>query len=448
MAFASEPNTLSDHQSVVNEMLYSIAGFGSVKSSSYPSPCASNGTTYNSTSFTGGRCGSAPPLSSGPSECDNAGWVEHEGPEGTGCFRQLNNDKRKPFKWYSRKGDDLGKVIIELQGGGACYGDFTCTSPLYPPYGSILTCMTDPLPGLANLLKVSPGLHYHCNKLNPLASYSHVYVPYCTCDRHAGNNPTKRYGYFPFRQNGFHVGNINFQAVLTWMKEEMPFGKVTDIFVTGDSAGAIGSYVQVGNVIDAFPNARVVHWADSYIPVFGKEGWEEAVANWNLLESFSPKVKITQDDLTWSELGMIGILEKTANTYPQVPFASYWTADEAIQPFFFGLTTSYLGCMLAFPHMIRSIRTIPCVQKYSEDWNTTVLKYVEKVKVLQLSNYALFQGQRIDNFLTGHVISFTSDFYTQVAEEDPSMKHLDWINAVMSPSSEMNQVMYEPAVVM
>merc|ERR1712087_1023184 len=108
MAFASEPNTLSDHQSVVNEMLYSIAGFGSVKSSSYPSPCASNGTTYNSTSFTGGRCGSAPPLSSGPSECDNGGWVEHEGPEGTGCFRQLNNDKRKPFKWYSRKGFGQG----------------------------------------------------------------------------------------------------------------------------------------------------------------------------------------------------------------------------------------------------------------------------------------------------------------------------------------------------
>jgi hypothetical protein len=176
-------------------------------------------------------------------------------------------------------------------------------------------------------LNLRGGLGDDNNPLNPLANFSKVFVPYCTGDAHTGNH-TPWYG-------THHWGRNNFFDALQWAKANVP--SPTTVLVTGVSAGAVGTYVLSPWVMDAYPNARHVAIADSYAPIFGRTGYNDGFANWDLYGAFNAgSIPIKRDELTpWRELINAFSLNITALAYPKAQFATYVSAYDSVESGFY-----------------------------------------------------------------------------------------------------------------
>src|SRR5947207_2143905 len=74
------------------------------------------------------------------------------------------------------------KVIIEFEGGGACWDQKTCgfASSLFKETVDIEKHMVD--------LAGSQTWYDHANPNHPMKDWTHVFIPYCTGDIHWGDN--------------------------------------------------------------------------------------------------------------------------------------------------------------------------------------------------------------------------------------------------------------------
>ncbi len=117
------------------------------------------------------------------------------------------------------------KILIELQGGGACWDALTCTFQKFflsfPPWNNELverSCSE-----LGDLI---------CSKNfggEDLSEYTTIFIPYCTQDIHMGDSEGTEYGVK-------HVGAHNLHRTLQWMFKNFP--NPASVFITGCSAGA------------------------------------------------------------------------------------------------------------------------------------------------------------------------------------------------------------------
>jgi len=108
------------------------------------------------------------------------------------------------YAFLVRRGNTLDKVVVEFQGGGACWSeetcsrgdneDFTDTSLLdttIPIFGfSLLDCSTWDSWGLKTHSNLFGGLIDREEKGNPVSGWSYIFVSYCTKDVHIGNKKT------------------------------------------------------------------------------------------------------------------------------------------------------------------------------------------------------------------------------------------------------------------
>jgi hypothetical protein len=174
-----------------------------------------------------------------------AQWQEFKPGNGTLCA------KGGEYSYYAKKGT-INKLVVFLQGGGACWSALTCDA------GSCSEAVPrNQLKDLENaegLLSTGNG--------SPVEGWHQLYLPYCSCDGHSGNK-TVKYGLKKFH----HHGRINAQAALQWAYDNVPNPDVT--FTTGCSAGSVGSYIWAPHVMDHYPKAKNYHVGDSYIPLFG-----------------------------------------------------------------------------------------------------------------------------------------------------------------------------------
>jgi len=124
------------------------------------------------------------------------------------------------------KAGDPKKVLIFLQGGGACWqGFYNCTPRTVAPPE------TGPFPGVFD--PSSPD--------NPFADYSVVYMPYCDGSAFGGDNDPVDPNYpFDLRDSGvrFHRGVRNVSAGMYVAAEMFPDAK--RVTVMGHSAGGVG----------------------------------------------------------------------------------------------------------------------------------------------------------------------------------------------------------------
>lgn len=130
------------------------------------------------------------------------------------------------------------KLVIYLQGGGACFNGLTCTANP-GSYGS---------GNFGN--GPSGGLFSTSNNENPLKDWSFVYVPYCTGDVHAGNATGVDVpgGLAPKNQSFVGYANIGH-----YLKRIIPtFKNVTQVLLTGESAGGFGAFYNYDRVAQAF----------------------------------------------------------------------------------------------------------------------------------------------------------------------------------------------------
>jgi hypothetical protein len=154
-------------------------------------------------------------------ESDFGVWKQHK-------FSQENGDGPKciagdDYSVFTRAGDPK-KLLIFLQGGGACWqGFYNCNvlaDDQAPP-------AEGPFPGVFD--SSAPD--------NPFADYSVVYMPYCDGSAFGGDNDVADAN-FPYGPVRFHRGVRNQSAGMDVAGKMFPRAK--QITVMGHSAGGVG----------------------------------------------------------------------------------------------------------------------------------------------------------------------------------------------------------------
>ena len=194
-------------------------------------------------------------------------WIAVAGGPETGCSH--GDD----WAFMVRPGR-ADRLVVEFEGGGCCFDWDTCLLPIYTKTVSVDKKLST--------LKTRGGIG-GAHEGNPITNWTHVFVPYCTGDAHMGNH-TAAYGVH-------HVGRVNFEFAMDWVHNNMGDLRPEVVFVTGESAGSVASYVLAPWVFERYPTARHVHLGDSYAPLFGVTGYNGGVKHWLSQAAFHPKVR-------------------------------------------------------------------------------------------------------------------------------------------------------------
>jgi hypothetical protein len=154
------------------------------------------------------------------------GWVKHtydpDGGNGPICIAGT------PFSAFTRAGNPA-KLLIMLQGGGACWQDFYNCNVLSE-------AQEPPVPRV--------GIWDFDSKDNPFANYSIVYMPYCDGSVFGGDNDVFDPAFgaaigVPAAVVRFHRGLRNLTAGMDLGKATFPHARL--ITVAGSSAGGVGA---------------------------------------------------------------------------------------------------------------------------------------------------------------------------------------------------------------
>lgn len=135
------------------------------------------------------------------------------------------------------------KLVIYMEGGGACYDVNTCE-------GNPSTADESEFSFWANSFG-KEGI-FSSSKNNPFRDWNFIYVPYCTGDLHAGS----LIGNVPDGPAGqVFYGYNNMGLVLDLIKPY--FGNLNNVLLTGQSAGGFGATFNFIQVAEAFPNSNL-----------------------------------------------------------------------------------------------------------------------------------------------------------------------------------------------
>jgi hypothetical protein len=166
------------------------------------------------------------------------------------------------FRFWVRPGDPK-KVAVVFDGGGACWDNLTCSNPFGGSgelsfYSPDIPAGTDPS-GYGGLLDFA-------NPANPVKDWTVVAIPYCTGDVHLGaaDQRYRMVGHRGLPRNFtiHHRGYDNFMVVLDWITRNVQ-QDVSDLLVTGASAGGYGAAGLFPWVAQAYPQARLSVLADA-----------------------------------------------------------------------------------------------------------------------------------------------------------------------------------------
>jgi hypothetical protein len=245
------------------------------------------------------------------------GWNRIPGREGTGCA----HDSTFNFKVRPGLPD---KVMIFLNGGGACWRAAECDPKSKPTY----TMTADS----ANDASVRQGIFDVANEANPVRDYTMIYVPYCTGDVHLG---TRTVDYEKGAARTFavrHEGAANLEAVLDWVYSNVRNPRM--VFVTGVSAGAIPSPVVAAKVARHYPRARVVQLGDA-------AGGYQSPAVPALLAGWGATDYLQRDpayrNLDSADFSFERLYLAASRSAPRVHFAQFNAAEDVTQLYFLAL---------------------------------------------------------------------------------------------------------------
>lgn len=242
-------------------------------------------------------------------------WTKIEPSVQTRCARDT------PYAFWVRQGDPQ-KLMIYFQGGGGCYDAATCGT--VGSYDDAITSSDNPNATIGGIFDLD-------NPQNPFQGHTMLFIPYCTGDVHAGsqiNSYTPANGE-PF--DIFHYGHTNASTALNWAYANVEHPE--SIFVTGCSAGAIGSILHTPHIIEQYPDSIVTQLGDS-------GGGLTAFLEWNIDADYGAGGNFPD----WIS-GMEGELAQAftiskfttavANHFPNYIFAQYNAFDDRTQRRYF-----------------------------------------------------------------------------------------------------------------
>ncbi|MER3450909.1 MAG: esterase [Thermus sp.] len=229
-------------------------------------------------------------------------WQEVQ-PPGTVC------SDGSPWKFYVSPGDPK-RVLIDFQGGGACWNAQTCA-----PESRTYRKKVDP-----QELLLAQGIYNRMSIANPFFGWTHVFVPYCTGDLHVGR-ATVDYGGFKVH----HQGARNALAALEYVFRNYP--KPDRVFVTGCSAGGYGAVFWADKILSTYKNVQIAVCGDAALGVATRDFPGNRVWNARLpeLPGLGPNPSVEE------------IYRALAQTYPSAAFSQYTTQLDGTQIYFYGL---------------------------------------------------------------------------------------------------------------
>jgi hypothetical protein len=219
---------------------------------------------------------------------------------------------------------DPTRVVLYFEGGGACFSADTCAFD-GPDKSYISSSLATP-----ELMAQRGGMFDLADPRNPLADFSFVYVPYCTGDVHLGD--VER-AYAP-GLTVEHRGHPDAMVALDHLAQAYPDAR--QIVVTGSSGGSVPTPLYAGLVADDFPDARIVSVADSS-GAFPDDPVVNTVVGrlWNTQASV-PDWPETRD-VGLADWSVPGLFRYAGRHAPQVVFARFDYAHDAVQAFYAGL---------------------------------------------------------------------------------------------------------------
>ncbi len=206
------------------------------------------------------------------------------------------------------------KLVIFLQGGGACYDAQSCQENAEGRIAGASYTQSD-FQGWVSSLG-NTGLFSKTNAENPTNDWNHVYVPYCTGDLHGGQKLNAPVDGLSEPQQ--FAGYANMGEYLKLLKGY--FTQPSEVLLGGASAGGFGTVINYPQVASAFSSVSVTAMVDA-APLFP--------ANSILTSCFQEKVQNTfnlqlPEGCTgcndFSNNGIAEMYNYLGNTYPRAQF--------------------------------------------------------------------------------------------------------------------------------
>jgi hypothetical protein len=224
------------------------------------------------------------------------------------------------------------KLLIYFQGGGACWDHATTVVPL-----CTTSCSSQP----------NTGLFDKSNENNPWRDYTIVHIMYCSGDAHAGI-ATRDYNDLR-GEPVVQVGAKNVQTTLDWITAQtdfFPATGLTDLVISGASAGSIGAQVWADQILTQFkttlPYQRAAVIPDSYAGVFPDGSQGPTMIDFGICDS--PVIANTldlQDKCDAGELTLQDMASAAMGRHEDVPFAYIQSKRDIVQEAYYdviGLT--------------------------------------------------------------------------------------------------------------
>lgn len=147
--------------------------------------------------------------------------------------------------YYLHEGTDPDLFVIYLKGGGACHDEASCQKRAKSALGSS---------SYWSATMAGKGAFSADCAANPdFCAATHVFVPYCTGDCHAGNNTSPS----PTSWGLYFDGHANFAGIIAELKQQHGLGAAKKVLLTGASAGGIGTFKNVDFLATLLPGVEV-----------------------------------------------------------------------------------------------------------------------------------------------------------------------------------------------
>jgi hypothetical protein len=237
------------------------------------------------------------------------------------------------YRFFVHPGDPA-KLLVEFEGGGACWSGATCEQDVYTRRITID-------PETARQQGLLQGIYDRGNPENPLRDFTHVYIPYCTGDLHWGNR-TQSYTGLRGGYTVEHRGATNASAALTWTSDNVT--GPSQVVVAGCSAGGYGATLWSARIAQRYPGATLAHLSDSAAGVVPTGFFDTVLAAWNVGDAwpgFIPSLALEQLDR--SKVALPDLYAGIAGYYPLSAFSQFNRTADTEQIFFYVLSKGSIG---------------------------------------------------------------------------------------------------------
>ncbi len=194
------------------------------------------------------------------------------------------------------------------------------------------------------------------------------------------------------RRRQEHRGGPNTRVVLDWVFEN--FEAPEQIFVTGCSAGSVGSSLWAAHVMQHYSDTDVIQFGDSFVGSVTDAFFNEGFSFWNAESSYPDWIA------DFNPQSIDDVYIDIANFYPEQFFSEYSSVSDSAQLYYFQLMGGGDAQM----------------------WLNAMRASIESIED-KTENFAAFVPEE-----SPHCILYREDFYTITAKET---RLLDWLEELL-----------------